>query len=192
MQKTLQERIEIMRNKIKNTKFFENDGSDKGIQHWIFDYPPEKELFMREQVKYLVKDINSSQDRFKVQVFDIYDIIMEHFEQEGILEPAKEMEQNEGIEVLCENLLNVLDIGGNDDYILKYIREHTENNTVVFLTGIGKCYPIVRSHSVLNVLHQHCGNLPVVLFYPGKFSIKEMVLLENIEDGNFYRALTFD
>ena len=192
MKKTLQERIEMMQEKIKNTKFYADDGNVIGMQHWIFDYPPEEELFVREHLPFLVRNINNSQSGIEIKVFDIYDIVMDYFEEEGILEPAEEMEENEGMDVLCQNLSNVLEIGGNDDYILSYIRRNVKKNTVAFLVGVGKCYPFVRSHSILNALHQHCGNLPVVLFFPGKFSIKEMVLFKNIQDGNFYRALTFD
>ena len=59
---------------------------------------------------------------------------------------------------------------------------------VVLITGIGKCYPILRSHTVLNNLHQVVDNVPVVLFYPGNYDGQELVLFGEIKDDNYYRA----
>lgn len=33
---------------------------------------------------------------------------------------------------------------------------------VLFLTGIGKCHPIIASHNILNNLHQVLDTIPVV------------------------------
>ena len=80
--------------------------------------------------------------------------------------------------------------GKNDDdsYIVQYIRDHTPENAVVFLTGIGKCYPILRSHKVLNNLHQAFVRVPVVMFFPGTYDEQELVLFNEIKDDNYYRA----
>ena len=55
-----------------------------------------------------------------------------------------------------------------DGMIVNYIKEHTPEKAIIFITGIGKCYPIIRSHTVLNNLHLVIDKVPVVLFYPGK------------------------
>ena len=69
-----------------------------------------------------------------------------------------------------------------------HIKENTPDKAVVFITGIGKCYPILRSHTVLNNLHQDIDNVPVVLFYPGNYDGQELVLFGEIKDDNYYRA----
>ena len=82
----------------------------------------------------------------------------------------------------------MLRISASDSLIVNYIRDNTPPNSVIFLTGVGKCYPILRSHKVLNNLHQVIDNVPVVMFYPGKYDGQELVLFGEIKDDNYYRA----
>ena len=82
----------------------------------------------------------------------------------------------------------MLRITSSDSLIVQHIRDNTPENAVVFLTGIGKCYPILRSHTVLNNLHQVIDSVPVVMFYPGKYDGQELILFGDIKDDNYYRA----
>ena len=79
-------------------------------------------------------------------------------------------------------------ITSTEGLIVEYIRERTPERAVVFLTGIGKCYPIIRSHTVLNNLHQVIDYVPVVMFYPGRYNGQELILFGEIKDDNYYRA----
>lgn len=49
---------------------------------------------------------------------------------------------------------NLLCVNDDDSLIVRHIEENTPENAIVFLTGIGKCYPLLRSHKVLNNLSQ--------------------------------------
>ena len=71
---------------------------------------------------------------------------------------------------------DALMITSRDSVIVKTIKENTPDNSVIFLTGIGKCYPLIRSHTVLNNLHQVVDNVPVVMFFPGKYDGQELIL----------------
>ena len=44
-----------------------------------------------------------------------------------------------------------------------------DNIQLMFLTGVGKVWPLVRSHSILNNLQPVTGNVPLVAFYPGGY-----------------------
>ena len=83
---------------------------------------------------------------------------------------------------------NSLKINDDDSYIVRYIKNNTPENAVVFLTGIGKCYPILRSHKVLNNLHQAFVRVPVVMFFPGTYNEQELILFNELKDDNYYRA----
>lgn len=82
----------------------------------------------------------------------------------------------------------MLRITAKDSLIVKYIQENTPEKAIVLLVGIGKCFPILRSHTVLNNLHQVIDGVPVVMFYPGKYDGQELVLFSEIKDDNYYRA----
>lgn len=86
---------------------------------------------------------------------------------------------------------NSMKIGNEDNLIVQYIREHTPESAIVFLTGIGKCYPILRSHKILNNLHQAFVRVPVVMFFPGTYNEQELILFNEIKDDNYYRAFRF-
>ena len=72
----------------------------------------------------------------------------------------------------------------------KYIQEHHLDNHMIFIRGIGKIYPIVRAQDILNNLD--INNVPLVLFYPGKYTGNDLLLFDEIEDSNYYRALSFE
>ena len=72
--------------------------------------------------------------------------------------------------------------------LLAYIKNHTPKNAIVFLTGVGKCYPMMRSHKILNNLHQFVDDVPVVMFFPGEYDGQSLMLFSEIKDDNYYRA----
>ena len=82
----------------------------------------------------------------------------------------------------------MLRLTSSDGLIIEHIKENTPEKAIIFITGIGKCYPMVRSHTLLNNLHQVIDHVPVVLFYPGKYDGQELVLFGKIKDDNYYRA----
>lgn len=97
--------------------------------------------------------------------------------------------KKKGIEFTTKAIISLLKLNSdNNNVIVNYILERTPDNCVVFLTGVGKAYPILRSHNVLNNLHQKLDEVPVVLFFPGQYSGRELVLFNTIEGSNYYRA----
>ena len=155
---------------------------------YIMDYPAEKELYIRERIKYIKKKSENSDDDFKVVVFDLYDIMIDILIRKGYLEKCYQFEKTKGFERVSKSISNMLRITSSDSLIVNHIRDNTPEKAVVFITGIGKCYPILRSHTVLNNLHQVIDNVPVVLFYPGNYDGQELVLFGEIKDDNYYRA----
>ncbi len=127
-------------------------------------------------------------DGFELIVFDLYDIVIDILEQEGFLEQCYAFEKKKGMERITKAIGNLLQVNDDESLIVSHIKEHTPTQSVVFLTGIGKCYPFLRSHKVLNNLHQAIDNVPVVMFYPGTYDGQELVLFSEIKDDNYYRA----
>ena len=156
--------------------------------YYIFDYPPEQELYIRNWVEYVRQKNENSGDDYRIIVFDLYDIVIDILIQKGYLEKCYQFEKTKGFERVSKSISNMLRITSSDGLIVDYIKDHITKKSVVFITGIGKCYPILRSHTVLNNLHQVVDQVPVVLFYPGKYDGQELVLFGEIKDDNYYRA----
>ena len=185
---TLEERLNKAEAIIKKPSFRQNKGLGNEVGYYIFDYPPEQELLIRERVEYIRKKNEQSDDEYRIVVFDLYEIIIEILKEKGYLEKCYEFEKKRGLDRITKAVGNMLRITAKDSLIVNYIRERTPEKAIVFLVGIGKCYPILRSHTVLNNLHQVIDNVPVVMFYPGKYDGQELILFGKIKDDNYYRA----
>ena len=185
---TLAERLNKVEEMIARPSFRENKGLGNEVGYYIFDYPPKDELTIRSRVEYIRKKYEDSSDGFQVVVFDLYDIMIEILKEKGYLEKCFELERNKGLDRVIRAVGNTLRITDADSLIVKYIQERTPDNSVVFIIGIGKCYPLLRSHTVLNNLHQVIDQVPVVMFYPGKYDGQELILFGEVKDDNYYRA----
>jgi len=183
-----EEHFEILKQKIKSPKFLENRGMANEVGYHIFDYPAEDEMYVREQVKIIQKCSEEANDEYKIVVFDLYDIMIEILEKKKYLEKCYAMEKKNGFEKVSNAVSNLMKVNSTDGMIVRYIKERTPEKAIIFITGIGKCYPIIRSHTVLNNLHLVIDNIPVVLFYPGRYDGQELMLFNEIKDDNYYRA----
>jgi len=186
--RTLEERLDTLERIIKEANFRENKGLGNEVGYYVFDYPPEKELYVRERIEYMKTKNTRGTDGFKLVVYDLYDIIIDLLEEEGFLEQCFRFEKKYGMERIIKAVSNLLQFNEDENLVVKYIQDNTPKHAVVFLTGVGKCYPILRSHKVLNNLHQAIDRVPVVMFFPGKYDGQELVLFSQIKDGNYYRA----
>lgn len=69
---------------------------------------------------------------------------------------------------------------------MKY--EPHEYGDVLFLTGVGKIYPFMRSHKMLDSIQPVFNDIPIVMFYPGSFNGQDLGLFGKFLDGHYYRA----
>jgi hypothetical protein len=185
---SIEERLDIAERMIKDEDFRQNKGLGNEVGYYVFDYPADKELVIRERVAYMKNKSSKGSDGFELVVFDLYDIIIDILEEEEFMEPCFKFEKKNGMDRIIKAVGNLLQVNDEDSLIVRYVQKHTPKDAVVFILGIGKCYPILRSHKVLNSLHQAIDRVPVVLFYPGKYDGQELVLFSEIKDDNYYRA----
>ena len=185
---TLEERLALAESKMRQPKFRQNKGLGNEVGYYIFDYAPENELAVRQWVDYLRRKYEDRPEGFRVLVFDLYDIMTDILQEKGFLEKCYEFEQKRGFDRIVRAVGNTLRITAADSLMLGYVRDRKEPDSILLLTGIGKCYPILRSHTILNNLHQVIDDVPVVMFYPGKYSGQALLLFGEIKDDNYYRA----
>ena len=173
---------------IGKTSFLNGKGLGNEVSYYVFDYDPKDEILVREYIDKLVKKDKEFGDGYKLKVYDVYDLMIELLESEGYLEDCFEMEKNDGMDYLIESVNSLLKMNEDDNYFAKYIEENTPEKSIIFLVGIGKIFPFVRSHKILNNLHQVFDRAPVVMFYPGKYDGQSLQLFEEFKDDNYYRA----
>jgi len=121
--------------------------------------------------------------------FDLYEIIIETLSNFGYLERCFKMEEGKGREhVLLKAIKTSLRITEDDDLFLEYISSRLEDADIVFLSGVGKAWPIIRSHTILNNLHRIVEKQPLVMFFPGTYDGGTLMLFNKLKDDNYYRA----
>ena len=181
-------RLDAMEAAIKKPSFRQSSGKANEVNYWIFDYPPEKELEVRERIEYMKNKNQKGTDEYQLVVFDLYDIIIDFLERKNFIDKCYDFEKQRGFGRIVKAVSNSMKVSENDSLVVQYIQEHPPENAIVFLTGVGKCYPLLRSHNVLNNLHQSYLRAPVVMFFPGTYNEQELILFNEIKDDNYYRA----
>ena len=163
-------------------------GTANDLRFYIFDYAPADELLVRKEIKKL-KDRNPS-----IVEFDLYEIMLQIIEEEGYMEDVLRIEKDYDKSLLLREVFQpLLSVEENENAFLDKFKEGVvdDGNSIVLITGVGKAFPVVRSHTILNNLQSIFRRNPVVMMYPGRYEIKEkmtMRLFERLDDDNYYRA----
>lgn len=186
----LESRLNILEDKIKQPNFRKNKGLGNEVGYYVFDYLAEQELQVRERIDYLVSKYENGSQDFQLVVFDLYEIIIDRLIQEGFLDLCVEFEKTKGFPEITRAVNEMLRMEEDNlnNEILAHIKSNTPSNSIVFLKGVGKCFPMLRSHKILNNLHQCVDDVPVVMFFPGKYDGQSLMLFAEIKDDNYYRA----
>lgn len=176
----IQERLSKIKNRISDKDFLEGKGMANEINFHIFDYEPQHELQVRAEIEKIKKNFNI-EDR-KIVEIDLYKLLIEIMKEEDIFESAIEMELEDG----KEEALDAISTFITPERYVEEIKSRIEEQDVLFITGVGKVYPFVRSHNILN--NTHGLDNPVIMFYPGRYSGQDLTLFDKIKDENYYRA----
>jgi hypothetical protein len=186
--RSIYERLDEILPRITEPSFRESKGLGNEIGYHIFDYDPKYEMLVREHIAYMKERVNCDNSQSYIREFDLYEVVLEILSSKGYLEKNFDMEQKKGSNFVLNATKKALRLTLNNDLVVQFISERIEVNDIVFLTGIGKAYPIIRSHTILNTLQKKVDQVPVVMFFPGNYDGQELVLFGEIKDDNYYRA----
>lgn len=187
-ERTLNDRFIELEDRMISVEALARYGTANDLKFYIFDYAPKDELIIRKEVKKL-KERNSS-----IVEFDLYEMMLSIIEEEGYMEDVLRMEKDYDKDLLLREVFQpLLSVEEEENRLLEMFQEKApdDGNTIVLITGVGKSFPIVRSHTILNNLQSIFRRNPVVMMYPGRYEIKNSMtlrLFERLDDDNYYRA----
>lgn len=170
--------------KIKEQKFIDGRGLGNEISFYIFDYDPEDELLVRDYIKHIKKEFNIDGSTRSIIEFDLYKMLLESAKDMNIFEELFRMEEQDGKAELFQALTEFVE----PQMFLDKIKAELGDHNVILITGIGKAFPFVRSHNILNNLQEVIDKIPVILFFPGIYDGQSLSLFGKIKDENYYRA----
>lgn len=188
-QKRLHERLDEIQPKIESEDFLKNQGLGNEIGFYVFDYPPESELTVREHLEYMTERLDKRGRNFKS--INLFEAIIELLDSRKLTERAFKVQKERGDDALFNALKGPLEQNRVADFIASKIDfSSCEKNKTEFilLHGLGSAWPIIRGHGLLNALHAKVGNVPTVLFYPGEYDGTALKPFGRIESNNYYRA----
>ncbi|MDY2980258.1 MAG: DUF1788 domain-containing protein [Fusobacterium sp.] len=181
--KNINERFKGLIKKVKSEDFYNNRGLANEVPFYIFDYDPKDELIVRENIRsYFLKEVAKS-EKLKAIEIDLFDLLLESLKNDGIFDLVFQMEERRGSQVLYEKLKNSFNI----EVILEYIKEKSKDKNFVIITGVGKIFPVVRTHALLHNLQNIFNETKVLLFFPGEYTTRDLRLF-GFKDNNYYRA----
>ncbi len=184
-QMKIEEKLDKIYPKITDPAFLANRGLGNEIGFYIFDYNPKDELRVRDHIHYLLNKLNSPSVNINTLEIDLYSVILEILENKKIIGKVEQDEKKVGFEEIIKRLKPILKPKTFIEVIAEQI---TDDIQLVFLTGVGKSYPLLRSHTVLNNLHSVIQKQPLLMFFPGEYDQRELKLFGMFKDDNYYRA----
>ena len=186
MSDALTERLNEILPKIISDGFLSGSGIGKEIPFYIFEYPPEQELRVRDHIRFLLEHIPKQRPDLRVKHVNLFDLLIDYLKDRKLLERSFQMQQEKGDEALLKALRAPLH---EDKLALVFARAaQPDQHDLVLVSGVGSVWPLLRSHSLLNNLHPVMGKTPLVMFYPGRFDGQSLRLFGKLKSNNYYRA----
>jgi len=185
---TMNERLDKIVPRIQEVGFFEGRKLGNELNFHIFDYPPQMEISVRDWVARTKKRLNKDHQLHQIVEIDLYDTIIEVLERKGFLEKTFAFEEKKGSDYVFDKTQKALRLTLPNDLLVANIKARVNPNDIIFITGVGKAFPIIRSHNLLNTLHPVLDQNPVILFFPGEYDGQSLSLFNLNKEDNYYRA----
>jgi len=182
----LASRLNQIADKVIRPDFLAGQGLGNELGFWIFDYPPERELQVREYLNFLPDWVARYHPELRLSQINLFQVLRDYLNERGFLEKAIQMQETKGDEALLKALRGPLHM----DKFVPYLMRHylSPEPDIILMYGIGNLWPIMRAHNLLNALHGPLGHKPLVMFYPGRYDGQTMTLFNQIASNNYYRA----
>lgn len=186
MNQALQERLNQITEKVLTKEFLTSQGLGNEIGFWIFDYAPEDELQVRKNISLIEQNISKKNDKIHFIDLNLLSAIKAYLDERKHTEKAFELQIKKGDAALKKALEGPLHVDKLCPFLME--RYQLNNYDLIFISGVGSAWPLLRAHNLLNKLHALLGHKPLVLFYPGYYSGQDLSLFNKLTSNNYYRA----
>ncbi len=141
----LQERLNQVLPRITSDDFLSGSGIGNEIGFYIFDYPPEKELVVREHVRFLMQHIPKAKPGLRVTHVNLFDLVLDYLRGRSLLDRSLQMQREKGNETLMKALRAAL----HEDKLAQVFEQaaRPKENDLVLVSGAG-------------ALTRSCGRIP--------------------------------
>jgi hypothetical protein len=166
--------------------FLRGKGLGNEIAFYIFDYPPEAELRVREHIQFVLDHLPRTRPGLCVSHVHLLDFVLTYLRQRHLLDKAIAMQQTKGDAFVLKQLATILHPNKIAPVFAEVVQP--DQHDLVLVSGVGSVYPLLRVHTLLNNLYAVMGQTPLVLFYPGRYDGQALRLFGKLTNDNYYRA----
>lgn len=178
---TISERLDTIKAMIQDPDFLEGKGLSNEVNIRIFCYDPKEEMVVRhflEQLKNEKLNCNAIQ-------YDLYDVFLELLKEKRILDRVEELESKKGKDFIRKQFEKSCDA---KTFAAKLNYPEHKKEDVIILSGVGKVFPFMRVHSLLEAMQPLFTDVPILVFYPGEFDGHYVRLFNKLKKNEYYRA----
>ncbi len=186
MSDPLNERLNKILKTVTDDGFLSGRGIGNETAFYIFDYPPEDELRVRDYLRTLLDHIPKQKHDLRVKHIDLFDFVVDYLKSRKLLDKVIQMQREKGDEALKKALSGPLHESKLSSLFAEVAKP--ELHDLVIVSGVGSVWPLLRSHTLLNNLQPVMGKTPLLMFYPGRYDGQSLRLFGKIKSNNYYRA----
>ena len=170
---------------LSSKRFLNKEGLGGELPFFIHSFPVSKQALVDANIQSLIKRLQN--EGIDILEIHLYQLCIDILKKENLFEQIVNQEKNLPKQRLLRVLSGPLNI---DSVVIPEIHNRLADNNarIIFLTGIGAAFPIIRSHTILNNLQTLVGDLPLVMFFPGTYNNQSLTLFDRLKDDNYYRA----
>lgn len=177
-------RLDQMAAEVLTEKFLKRQGLGNEQAFYIFDYEPKEERSFRKGLATKLDFLR--RNNLHVLHLDLFDLMIRILKRKKLYEKVLKREQQKGSAIAWESLKKSI----SAETLIKEICDDFEKMKppILFLSGIGRIWPVARGHTILNLLQEKIDHCPLVMFFAGHYSGQELKLFNKFRDDNYYRA----
>ncbi len=152
---------------LSHPNFLAMKGLANEVPIFIQTYDPAQEDAIRRTVASLAMRLQNT--GITIKALDLFNLVLEELDEHNVLEDlVRDEASSQKVEIL-ETLQNYSD--PKTHLIPRLIRAIGEDGTqLTLITGPGRIFPFLRTHTILESLQPAMLRHPVVIFFPGEYA----------------------
>ena len=186
---TLHHKFDHIHKVISTEKFLKIEALGGEILFWISAYNPKQEVEVEKEIINLQRRLEN--EGIYTLLIDLFALSMQIADEAIGLDKIFEIERKKKKERFKNALQSTINI---HERLIPRIKQQVDEQKprALLLNGVGKVFPFIRSHNVLNNLQSAVKEIPTLMFFPGRYTGQSLELFGLMKDDNYYRAFNID
>lgn len=177
----LSERLDSLKALIQDPDFLEGKGLSNEVNIRFFCYDPKDEMTIR----HFTEQIKNEKLNCRLIQYDLYEVFLDILRDKRIYDRVDSLEEKRGKDFIKKQFEKNCDAR---TFAAKLNYPDHRKNDVVMISGVGKVFPFMRVHSLLEAMQPLFTDVPILVLYPGEFDGHYVRLFNKLKKNEYYRA----